>query len=113
MIIYIAGKITGEPLPECKAKFEEAESRLRQPGVRVINPFKLGIPETATPQEAMPHYLKALRQCTAIFMLEDWRQSPEALVEHNHAEKWKLDIYYEEIGDYNTVAGHINAAMPG
>ena len=107
MKIYIAGKITGEPLEACKAKFAEAESKLREKGAIPINPFKLGIPDAAPLKDAIPHCLKALRQCNAIMVLQDWRQSPVALVEHNHAVKWKMAVYYEEIDGYETIGDEI------
>lgn len=113
MNIYIAGKVTGEPIEACRAKFEEAEQRLRSIGVTPINPLKLGIPITATREEAMPHCMKALRCCDAVLFLIDWEHSEGSHQERGQALSWKLQLYYEADNDYDTIADHVAVNMIG
>lgn len=40
-IIYIAGKVTGLPDEQVKAKFKAAQEKLEKQGYAVINPFEL------------------------------------------------------------------------
>ncbi len=103
MKIYIAGKVTGEPTDKCQAKFKQAEERLSQLGATPINPLKLGIPHHLTFEESKQHNFKALRQCQAIFMLNDWRTSDGAPQELKEAMKLKKEVFFEEAGDYNIV----------
>lgn len=103
MKIYIAGKITGEPLEACQEKFAEAEYRLTQMGLAPVNPFKLGIPHHFSFTESKPYNFKALRHCSAIFMMKDWRKSPGAKVELQEAMRLKLHLYFEEAGDYQVL----------
>lgn len=78
MIIYIAGKIKGDP--NYKAKFRAAESRLRALGHTVLNPAWL-------PENGMSYgqYLNIgfamLREADAVFLLDDWTDSQGAVAE--------------------------------
>lgn len=45
--IYISGRISGLPIEEVAAKFDETETKLKAQGYEVINPLKNGIPATA------------------------------------------------------------------
>jgi hypothetical protein len=111
--IYIAGKITGEPLAECRSKFEKAEQQLRRIGAAPVNPFKLGIPTHFTFEESKPFNFKALRHCTAMFMLNDYTSSPGAMAELDEAQRLKLDIYYEHHNDYGIIEDDISVAITG
>ena len=46
--IYISGRISGLPIEEVAAKFDETETKLKAQGYEVINPLKNGIPATAS-----------------------------------------------------------------
>src|SRR5690625_1287051 len=108
-IIFISGKITGERIEHCLQKFASAErsiSRKMKLGTkpqmdgshdRTINPLYLpgiyfGIPHA----EAMKICLEALKECTHIYMLKDWKDSPGARIEHEWAKNNGLEIIYEE-----------------
>lgn len=101
--IYIAGKITDEPLEACKQKFQQSEEHLKLMGANPVNPFKLGIPAHFTFEESKPYNFKALRHCNAIFMLKCWKQSPGAREELQEATRLKMVVFFEEAGDYNIV----------
>ncbi len=107
MKIYIAGKITGEPLSPCMEKFQQAETLLRDTGAVPVNPFKLGIPHHFSFAESKPFNFKALRHCSAIFMLADYANSPGAMAELDEAKRLGIEIYFEHIDGYETLADHI------
>ena len=99
--IYIAGKITGEPIVECIRKFNNAEIEIylqfREPHPYVYIPLRLpGIHFGISHAEAMKICLEALKECTHIYMLKDWKDSPGARIEHEWAKNNGLEIIYEE-----------------
>lgn len=98
--IYIAGKITGEPIRECFYKFDEAEyeikTKLNVYFEKVVNPLELpGIYFGISHADAMKICMRALRECTHIYMLEDWKESKGATMEHEWAKENGLEIIYE------------------
>lgn len=113
MKIYIAGKITGEPLPECKAKFAAAEARLRQLGAAPVNPFKLGLNDTWTFEQCRPFNFKAISHCSAMFMLSDYVNSPGALAEIDEAQRRGLTIFYEDHDDWSQVESYVKIEITG
>jgi len=113
MKIYIAGKITGEPLEQCKAKFAEAENRLRNAGANPVNPFKLGIPDHFTREQALPYCFKALRYCSAIFILNDSINSLGSKHEIEEAKLLQLDVFYEVTNDYDRISDLVKIGLVG
>lgn len=111
MKIYIAGKITGEDRAACKAKFAEAENRIRELGAVPITPFKLGIPEHFTFAESKPFNFKAIAKCHAIFMLADYTSSPGALDELDEAQRLKREIFYEQFEGYEALEDAIRLGI--
>jgi hypothetical protein len=100
MKIYIAGKITGEPIDRCKVKFSAIEEALRKIGLSPVNPFKLGCKDSWSFTQCKPFNFKAIAHCQAIFMLEDFQDSPGALAELQEAKRRKLTVYYQSADDY-------------
>ena len=100
MKIYIAGKITGEPIEACKMKFEKISNALRQINAIPINPFKLGLKEHWTFEQCKPFCFKAIRQCDGILMLDDYQDSPGAVQELAEAKKLNIPVYYQCANDY-------------
>src|SRR5690625_453244 len=102
--IFISGKITGEPIYECMRKFKRGRyeiwwfNKIKDVVYSdVIIPLELpgiyfGIPHA----EAMKICLEALKECTHIYMLKDWKDSPGARIEHEWAKNNGLEIIYEE-----------------
>jgi hypothetical protein len=113
MKIYIAGKITGLPIDECVLKFQKAEYYLQDMGAEPVNPMELGIPFTATREEAMPHCLIALRRCTAIFMLSDYTDSIGAGQELEEAVRLQMDRFFEDKGGYEEIEDLIRIGLVG
>jgi hypothetical protein len=90
MKIYIAGKITNNP--DYKRHFAEAEQGLISLGHTVMNPSVL--PEGFEQQEYMRICFSMIDVCEGIFMLNNWRDSEGATMEHEYArENKKLVIY--------------------
>jgi Domain of unknown function (DUF4406) len=81
--IYICGKVTGLPPEQVKEKFEAAQDFLydTQQYCRVVNPVTL----VGNPQEewksAMHTCLKALIDCSKMYLLHDWQTSRGARLE--------------------------------
>lgn len=82
MIVYIAGKMTGLP-GKGRAEFYQVEQELRELGHVVLNPARL--PDGLPPHSYMPICLAMLQQAEAIYMLDNWRDSPGAKLELDFA----------------------------
>lgn len=99
--VFISGKITGEPIAECFYKFYDAGRYiigLEKEGqlIRIANPLWLkGIHFGISHKEAMEICLKALKDCTHIFMLKDWKESKGAIMEHQFALDNGIKIIYQ------------------
>ena len=87
MKIYISGQISGLPLDEVKAKFQDAENRIVEHGDEVVNPLKNGIPSTESWEVHMAADIVLLLDCDAIYMLQGWEASKGATLEKNIAER--------------------------
>lgn len=93
---YISGKISGLPLEEVKAKFEEAEKEVIKLGYKAINPTKNGV-ESENWGDHMVEDVRNLNRSQAVYFLRDWEKSSGALIEHQFAvNSGKLMIYQPE-----------------
>lgn len=101
--VYIAGKITGEPVYACVDKFIDASYLIEEwEGYdfelsSIINPLRLpgihfGIPH----EEAMKICLEALAECTHALFLSDWTESKGAQIEHQYCLDNGIGIIYQE-----------------
>lgn len=91
--VYISGKTTAEDYEDCSAKFREIENKIREAGAVPVTPFTIGIPFDVSTDEAVIHCRKAIRQCHAIFMLDDHVKCRRARLEVELAVSLKLDHY--------------------
>ena len=91
--IYISGKITDNP--NYKADFEAAELALKIAGFQPVNPAEEHLPDGATWADYMRHDIKLLCDCDAIYMLNGWRESAGAKIEHKLARDLGMEIIYE------------------
>ena len=91
MKIYIAGKITG--FPGYRQHFAAAEARLAKLGFSVMNPAWHG----EYPEFAYEDYFEVgkamLLRCDAIFLLDNWMESPGAAKERAIAEKRGMRVF--------------------
>jgi hypothetical protein len=90
--IYIAGKVSGEPIAECTMKFGTAQKEIENQGFKAINPLEV-VGDWQTPwQPAMKLCLLALICCDAILLLDDWQDSRGAMIEQKLAQDLGIKI---------------------
>jgi hypothetical protein len=94
MKIYIAGKVTGEPITECTMKFGSMKKQLEKLGYEVVNPLAVVGTWEVTWQQAMKACIKALLDCDAVLALDDHRQSRGAKIELDIAEEVDMPIFF-------------------
>ena len=82
-VAYISGAITHDP--NYIQKFADAEMVLKHIGYVVLNPTIL--PLGLTYEEYMAIDLRMVEAADTLVMLPDWRWSPGAAREHDHASK--------------------------
>jgi len=90
-LAYIAGKITGDE--NYKQKFDDAEKLLLEKGFNPVNPTKLCNPKW-TYKKQMRECLLTLMECDAIYLLDDWINSPGATTERYVAISLGLKTIY-------------------
>ena len=102
MKIYISGAMTG--IKDFNyPKFDLTENMLLNKGYTVVNPANIGrgiaFKDNLTDAEKYNIYLKedlkALLDCDSIYMLEGWKDSTGANIEHDLAIKLGFKIIYE------------------
>ena len=91
MVIYIAGKITGDK--EYRGKFEKWENALRDRGHVVLNPATL--PEGMASADYMRICFAMIDTAEAVFMLPDFRESMGAMLERDYAAYCGTEILYQ------------------
>lgn len=93
--IYISGRISSDP--DFKEKFKEYANYIDNlyPQYYTINPAEVVLPTLCDWEDYMCICLHLLKQCDAIFMLPDWKESKGACVEHETAIKMNIPIFYE------------------
>jgi len=100
--VYIAGKITG--LENYQNKFWGAKMILERQGHLVMNPAVL--PAGFDYEDYMKICFAMIDVCDAVYMLDNWRDSPGAMREHAYAGATGKAIMYAKGGDN---AGRENA----
>ncbi|MDT8412684.1 MAG: DUF4406 domain-containing protein [Vicingaceae bacterium] len=83
--IYIAGKITGLPIPEVEKKFSAAQKEVEAQGLIAINPIEVVGNWECDWKTAMKLCVKALIDCDAILLLPCWMDSKGAMIEQKIA----------------------------
>ncbi len=92
--IYIAGKVTGEPIAECTLKFGTAQKQIEAHGYAAVNPLSVVNDWHTTWEQAMRKCIKALADCDAILLLPDYHLSKGAMMEQVIASDFKMPIFY-------------------
>ena len=111
MKIYISGQISGLPLEETRAKFENIENELVAQGYEVVNPLKNGIPYNAPWEVHIAMDILLLIGCEAIYLLPDWAYSKGATLEKKIAEFTGKEIIYQEVPTFLEIKEAIAEAM--
>ena len=95
MLIYISGKITGNP--NYTNEFFEAEKWLQEQGHRTINPSNLNV---VFPELTYEEYMKVdyalLQMADGIFMLHNWQKSKGACAELSFAKSLGKKVVYQD-----------------
>lgn len=104
MKVYISGPMTGHHDLNSKA-FEKAEAEITDAGQMAVNPHTISddvnrkcseLGTVPTYEDYMHADLKALLDgCTTIYMLDGWRGSRGACMEHEVAKICGLEIIYQ------------------
>ena len=92
--IYIAGKITDEPLQEVTMRFGAKEKELREQGHTVINPLALSVGRQISWEAIMKECIAALMECDEVHLLPSWQGSKGATLERNIAEGLNMKVVY-------------------
>jgi hypothetical protein len=97
MKIYISGQITGLDYADAYQRFEQAEKQLKDENWdEIVNPMKLNHEHDKTWENYMLVDIKALFECDAIYMLNNWCNSKGARIERSIAIEMGLEIIYEK-----------------
>ncbi|MCQ2387939.1 MAG: DUF4406 domain-containing protein [Clostridia bacterium] len=90
--IYISGAISNNK--HYKRQFKRAERKLKKRGYKVFNPCI--VPNIFSYDEFMKIDLAALECCDFVYMLDGWKTSNGAKIEHDRAKELNKYILYEE-----------------
>ena len=95
MKVYIAGRVSGQPYDQVKAKFAAAETMLRAGDHEPVNPLK-HVECQAKPAEAMKVLIPLMLECDALLLLNDWEFSEGAQIEAQMARYAGMCIMNED-----------------
>lgn len=106
--IYIAGKVTGEPIAECTMKFGQMQKELELMGFEVINPLAVVGDFKAPWQYAMKKCIKAMLDCDGVVILPCWILSPGAKIERQLAEDLDIVICNSDSFGLKVLKAHLS-----
>ena len=92
MKIYVAGKVTNKP--DYKEVFEAAKQTLETAGHTVMVPSVL--PDGFEHSEYMHVCYAMIDVCDSVYLLDNWRDSPGARMEHGYAFNHGKMIWHED-----------------
>ncbi|WP_163401462.1 DUF4406 domain-containing protein [Flavobacterium fluviatile] len=79
--IYIAGKVTGEPIAECTMKFGIIQKQLTDLGFEAINPLVVVGDWKCPWNVAMKKCITTVMSCDGVILINDWMRSKGAKLE--------------------------------
>lgn len=97
MKVYISGKITGLPITEAEERFKDAEELITALNLIPVNPLNNGLPRHSSWEEHIAKDIELLKQCEAIFMLDNWEESRGAKIEYEFAIGTGKEVMYEKL----------------
>lgn len=93
--IYIAGKVTGEPIAECTMKFGAAQKQIEALGFEAVNPLEVVGDFKAPWDLAMKKCIEALIYCDGVLLLQDCLESKGAMIERGLAQSMGIPTFYD------------------
>lgn len=96
--VYIAGKIGGLDYFEAYSNFHKAEIELSLKNFVSINPMKLPHLHDRSWKSYMKEDLRALKECDALYALDNWQDSRGARIEVWFAKRYGKAIIYQSNG---------------
>lgn len=93
--IYISGAISKLPYNEAKDMFDKAAIELSSRNFEAINPIDNGLDKDSSWSDHMRADIKALLDCDCIYMLNTWKNSQGARLEHQIAYELGMGIIYQ------------------
>jgi hypothetical protein len=95
MKIYLSGAISKLSEAEYKSRFFVAQEAMQELGYQVVNPCLLSHEGNIHWADFMLTDIKALFECGAIYMLNNWKDSKGARIEHAIAVETGMKIFYQ------------------
>ena len=93
--VYLSGPISGYDYEERRMTFSRLAEVMRKVGLEPVNPMENGVPKDADSERHMRADLKMLLECDSIMMLNGWKRSLGARVEHEVALSCGLSVMKE------------------
>lgn len=93
-VIYVSGPMTGIEEFNFPA-FNAKASELRSQGLKVVNPAEFGEGAGLSWSDYLRKDIRALMDCTAVYMLPGWERSRGARLEHYIAQQLGMVIMHE------------------
>jgi len=94
--VYISGAISGSEgfYALQKIRFEQAALTFKAQGFEVVNPFELDHSKNSVWADFMRTDIKAMMDCTHVYMVSGWEKSKGAKIEHDLAFGLGMSIFY-------------------
>lgn len=92
--VYISGKISGLNPDTAFSFFNNAELFLIDEGFETVNPMTISHEHDKSWENYMREDLKAMLDCTHIYMIKGWHESKGANIEYNLAKDLGLTIIF-------------------
>ena len=94
MKIYISIPMEGN-LDKSREKADLVKASLSKQGHVPVSPFDIYAGAKATPEDRICFNLRALLDCDAIYLCENWQFSKGCRIEANFAREFSKEIMYE------------------
>lgn len=94
--VYISGTISSESTEKANSVYQNASELLTSMGCIPVIPQESAHANNTHWESSMPQNIEILCTCDAILMLNSWRESKGAIVEHCIATQKKMPILFEE-----------------
>ena len=92
--IYIAGKVSGLSIESVLKKFANAQAEIEDLNFKAINPIAVVNDWECDWHTAMKLCIKALMDCDAIVVLDDYKTSDGAKIELELSKRLGITIFY-------------------